>query len=200
MKAEEFQAKLDTLRTKSGSYPNNQRFSNFMTLIRRNSKCYYRSYAGSGSHTHYTEYSPTCYLNAVGLTYECGNDAPRGGKMGDYIILTPESLEEIKDWREEQIRILEEEKRKDDERNAKMMLARAQRDLDIRNEASSIIIDEEFKEEIKHAFNFKGKLKSVVCMNAFKGLLDRNKKDRIDTDFYAVMRLVISRVHVGFDN
>lgn len=194
MKAEEFQAKLDALRTKSGSYPNNQRFSYFMSLIHRNYQCHYRSYAGRGKYTHYTEYNPSCYLNAVGLTYECGNDAPRGGKTGDFIMLTPESNEEIKDWREEQIRILEEVKKVVKKTLVDEAARKVQRDIDIRNEAMSIVIDDLFKDEINHAFNFEGKLKSVACMNAFKGLLDRNKEDRIDTDFYSVMRIVISRV------
>lgn len=37
-------------------------------------------------------------LKLLNLSYEMGNDAPRGGKNGDYILLTPKSQKAVAPW------------------------------------------------------------------------------------------------------
>ena len=39
-------------------------------------------------------------LNAIGIDFEEGNDAPRGGLNGNYIILTSNGKRQSKEWRE----------------------------------------------------------------------------------------------------
>lgn len=60
----------------------------------------------------------------------------------------------------------------------------------IRNEAESIIIDEDFKTALKYAAQVEGKEKSDRMASAFKGLLQRNNIDKVNTDFWQVFRIL----------
>ena len=56
------------------------------------------SYSGRGRHTSYvaTDYNNACkVVKALGLEGEFGNDAARGGKIGDYVALTKKDLAKI---------------------------------------------------------------------------------------------------------
>ena len=56
------------------------------------------SYSGRGRHTSYvaTDYNRACEIvKALGLEGEFGNDAARGGKIGDYVALTKKDLAKI---------------------------------------------------------------------------------------------------------
>ena len=61
---------------------------------------------------------------------------------------------------------------------------------EIAKEAGNIAIDEEFKRVVKLADTFEGLEKSKVSASALKGLLERNKIDKIKTDFWKVYRIL----------
>lgn len=61
-------------------------------------------------------------------------------------------------------------------------------------EAESIIIDDEFKNAIKWAEATSGKEKSDRMASAIKGLLARNGKEKIESDFWKVARILKAKV------
>ena len=61
-------------------------------------------------------------------------------------------------------------------------------------EADSILIDDEFKNAVKWAEEARGYEKSKRMTSAMKGLLERVGKDKIDTDFWQVFRILKSRL------
>lgn len=66
--------------------------------------------------------------------------------------------------------------------------------IEVPKEAASIIIDEEFKSAIKWAESATGNEKSNRIASAMKGLLSRNGKEKIDTDFWQVVRILKAKV------
>lgn len=62
----------------------------------------------------------------------------------------------------------------------------------IMKEAKSFKIDDQFKAALKWASESKGKDKSDRMASAMKGLIDRNGKDAIVTDFWQVFRILKS--------
>lgn len=62
--------------------------------------------------------------------------------------------------------------------------------IEVPKEADSIVIDDEFKTAIKWAEETKGKEKSDRMASAMKGLLSRNGKEKIETDFWQVIRIL----------
>lgn len=61
-------------------------------------------------------------------------------------------------------------------------------------EAGSIIIDEEFKNEVKKANNLRSKEKSKAITIAFNQLLCRQNIPEIKSDFWEVLRIIKSRL------
>lgn len=66
--------------------------------------------------------------------------------------------------------------------------------VEVPKEADSIIIDEEFKAAVKWAEEVRGNEKSTRMASAMKGLLARNNKENIETDFWKVIRILKSKV------
>lgn len=60
-------------------------------------------------------------------------------------------------------------------------------------EAETIIIDQEFKDCLKIVSTMNGAAKSAVCESAMKGLLQRNGKQKIESDFWQVFRILKSK-------
>lgn len=77
--------------------------------------------------------------------------------------------------------------KKNEERKARLV-------VEVAEEANSIIIDEEFKSAIKWAEEATGKEKSTRMASALKSLLARNNKEKIDTDFWQVLRVLKSKI------
>lgn len=65
--------------------------------------------------------------------------------------------------------------------------------IEVPKEAASIVIDDEFKTAIKWAEEVKGNEKSTRMASAMKGLLARNNKEKIETDFWQVIRILKSK-------
>lgn len=65
--------------------------------------------------------------------------------------------------------------------------------VEVPKEAASITIDEDFKAAIKWASEATGNEKSNRMASALKGLLARNGKDKIETDFWQVLRILKSQ-------
>jgi hypothetical protein len=90
-------------------------------------------------------------------------------------------------------------KRKDAERIAKITAENEKRkawlSVEIPKEAASLIIDNEFKEAVKWATQVTGREKSNRMASALKGLLSRNNKSAINTDFWQVLRILKNEIN-----
>lgn len=69
--------------------------------------------------------------------------------------------------------------------------------VEVPKEAASITIDEDFKAAIKWASEATGNEKSNRMASALKGLLARNGKDKIETDFWQVLRILKSQTNIN---
>lgn len=91
-------------------------------------------------------------------------------------------------------KLKEIKKRKHDEERAKDASEYAIRkewlSINVPEEAESIIIDEKFKDDLKEAGKLSGYEKSNKSASALKGLLERNGKNKINTDFWQVFRIL----------
>lgn len=65
--------------------------------------------------------------------------------------------------------------------------------VEVPKEAANIVIDDEFKNAIKWAEEAKGNEKSTRMASAMKELLARNNKEKIETDFWQVIRILKSK-------
>lgn len=108
--------KLSTLNTriaksnnKNGSTPNNEDYKMAIAVL-SGGKSYLTYSTGSGKWTNSNERYPERYLNAWGIDFENGNDAPRGGKFGNYIQLSKKGLIQTKEYRLELKKIAEAKK------------------------------------------------------------------------------------------
>lgn len=87
-------SKIEKSRTKNRSF--------FAALNVVNGKRVYTNYiTGSGKWTHFSACNPEKYLNEWGIDFQTGNDAPRGGKMGDFIELSTKGNRQTKEYRNE---------------------------------------------------------------------------------------------------
>ena len=71
----------------------------FLVELRENGHAYTGYYRGHGWRTSATDYTnDVCFqLDKLGIAYETGNDAPRGGVHGNYVkIIMPAFLKEVK--------------------------------------------------------------------------------------------------------
>lgn len=99
--------KLSTLNTriaksnnKNGSTPNNEDYKMAIAVL-SGGKSYLTYSTGSGKWTNSNERYPERYLNAWGIDFQTGNDAPRGGKFGNYIELSKKGMLQTKVFRAE---------------------------------------------------------------------------------------------------
>jgi len=90
--------KIASSNNKNGSTPNNSDY--FMAISILKGRREYPSYkTGSGKWSNSAERNPQRYLNAWGIEYQTGNDAPRGGKFGNYIELSKKGMLQTKVYR-----------------------------------------------------------------------------------------------------
>lgn len=99
MKAETLQKRINAkLTTTNGVLQ--CKFYMLETLL-INGKFYGKHYRGSGR---FITLSDCGYYNAIkalellGIDYTTGNDAPRGGKTGDFVELTPKGKRQVAEW------------------------------------------------------------------------------------------------------
>ncbi len=126
--------------------------------------------------------------SALRLDVEAGNDAPRGGALGEYVAAT--NRRQIA----HNIRLFNraeaEAKRKADEEEEFLAKLAENKKALIEAEAASIKIDEEFKKAVAWAYEVTGEEKSKRSASALKGLLSRNNIEKINTDFWTVFRIL----------
>lgn len=67
--------------------------------------------------------------------------------------------------------------------------------IEVTAEAASLVIDDEFKQAVKEASLLSGNEKSNKCASALKGLLQRNGKDKIESDFWQVFRIIKAKIN-----
>jgi hypothetical protein len=97
MKASTLENRIAKSNNKNGSTPNNRDYEAAMEVISLGfSRVGY--YTGSGRFTKASCSNPEKYLNAWGIDFECGNDAPRGGVTGEYVKLTAKGLKQVADY------------------------------------------------------------------------------------------------------
>lgn len=97
MNTNTFFKRLQALTTKEGNL--RVRYSRALWTILNypNEKIHPRQWVQNGRHSELLDHSEryTEFLDALGLSYTTGNDAPRGGQEGYYIALTPEALHKL---------------------------------------------------------------------------------------------------------
>jgi hypothetical protein len=105
--------KLSTLNTriaksnnKNGLNPKNSDYEMAINVI-SGKNCYLVYSTGSGKWTNSSERKPERYLNVWGIDFEYGNDAPRGGRFGNFIQLSKKGLTQTKEYRLEFQRLFE---------------------------------------------------------------------------------------------
>lgn len=123
-------------------------------------------------------------LSRIAFPHTCGNDAPRGGASGFYVVTTNKALiarrrKAIVDER------ADEESRREAEADGKRKFTEA-----VHAEANSLIIDDIFISAIEWANKATGLEKSDRMASAMKGLLSRNNIEKVNTDFWQVFRIV----------
>ena len=93
-------SKIASSNNKNGSTPNNADYAMAISVLRGNRE--YTSYTtGSGRWTSTNERNPERYLNAWGIDFQTRNDAPRDGKVGNYIELSAKGKIQTKVYRAE---------------------------------------------------------------------------------------------------
>jgi hypothetical protein len=149
--------------------------------------------SGSGRYTSNQDhhFATKTILNKLDVQFTEGNDAPRGGKTGQWVMVAEgQSF----DWMEN---FKKEKAAKKAEAEA---IAESYRQKDaafkaaIQQEAASIENDEKFISEVREAGLLNGGAKSAKCASAFKGLLQRKGIEKINTDFWQVFRILKSRI------
>lgn len=63
-----------------------------------NEKVHYIRYKGRFGRAHLVTDHTAEVLEALGISYSTGNDAPRGGQTGDYIYLTAKGKRQVRDF------------------------------------------------------------------------------------------------------
>lgn len=84
----------------NGTQPKNKSFESALAVI--SGKRVYNYYTtGSGRYTKITSSNPETYLKEWGIDFEVGNDAPRGGQLGNFIQLTAKGKRQTSNYRNE---------------------------------------------------------------------------------------------------
>jgi hypothetical protein len=91
-------SKIASSNNKNGSTPNNADYCMAISVLKGNRE--YTNYGGS-KYGASKERNPEGYLNAWGVDFQTGNDAPRGGKVGNYIELSPKGKIQTRVYRAE---------------------------------------------------------------------------------------------------
>lgn len=149
------------------------------------------SYKGDGKY-YITEQGSKSYLNTIFSNFfnknyqfcnvtERGNDAPRGGKTGDFFM-----VEFSKDFKSISKSFNEAKQTKIDTQNA----FQAKRDTGISDDIklACSVVDDQYKEEVAKANLLTGLNKSEARKNALASLLKRSGIEI--TYFYEVMRAI----------
>lgn len=90
----------------NGTQPKNKSFEDALAVI--SGKRVYNYYTtGSGRYTKITSSNPETYLKEWGIDFETGNDAPRGGQLGNYIQLTAKGKRQTANYRNELRKVFE---------------------------------------------------------------------------------------------
>jgi len=93
-------SKIASSNNKNGSTPNNVDYCMAISILKgRREYPFYKT--GFGKWSNSAERNPQRYLNAWGIEYQTGNDAPRGGKFGNYIELSKKGMLQTKVYRAE---------------------------------------------------------------------------------------------------
>lgn len=91
-------SKIASSNNKNGSTPKNADYAMAISVLKGNRE--YTNYGGS-KYGASKERNPERYLNAWGVDFQSGNDAPRGGKVGNYIELSKKGMLQTKVYRAE---------------------------------------------------------------------------------------------------
>ena len=160
---------------------------NFIDYSYKGDGKYYTTEQGSKS------YRNTCFSNFQNNNSDCfeiiesGNDAPRGGKTGDYVVVkfNPIFMEKF-GWYFE--KIVADKKAETEKKAQKEAFNTA-----ILEEANSMNIDDEFKNSMVEVNASFGQAKQELMITAIKSLLSRLGKEKIATDFWQVVRILKRR-------
>lgn len=100
MKAITLKNRIAKSNNANGTTPNNDNYRLALAVL-IGGKEHTSYYSGSGKWTSIKERCPEIYLRAWGIDFEAGNDAPKGGKIGNYITLSKKGLTQTKAYRQE---------------------------------------------------------------------------------------------------
>lgn len=97
MNANTFYKRLQALTTKEGKLKARYSQALWKLLNYPKNKIFPRKWVQNGRHSELLDYAASYieFFNALGLSYTTGNNAPRGGKTGYFILLTPEALRRL---------------------------------------------------------------------------------------------------------
>ena len=97
MNTNTFFKRLQALTTKEGTLKARYSTPLFHLIEHPKNKIHPRQWIQNGRHCDLLDHSEryTELFDALGLSYATGNDAPRGGQTGFYIVLTPETLRRL---------------------------------------------------------------------------------------------------------
>lgn len=142
---------------------------------------YYTTEQGSRNYRN-TEFSNFWSKNIDAVkVIDKGNDAPRGGKTGDYVIV--EFTPEFKETAEKYLTKL---------RNAKIVVEKAKesKSAAIQSDIDKVtpIVDDQYRSEVKEANLLSGLEKSEARKSALKSLLERSNIEV--TYFFEVMKAI----------
>lgn len=115
MKAITLENRIAKSNNANGSTPNNNRYQKALKVLTSNgSKVYFNKTSGIGRYTTILSDNPHDYLTDWGIDFEYGNDAPRGGKLGEFIQLTAKGKRQCKEYYQQYMAILEECRKRDE--------------------------------------------------------------------------------------
>lgn len=138
MKAQTLKNRIAKSNNKNGSTPKNNGYSVALQVITKGSgRTHYTT--GSGRYTGIAncEAQVIEYLTAWGIDFEKGNDAPKGGQLGNFIALTKKGFNQLKDYHFELDQEAEKIRKEIEEEESKLPLKRANHISIIENNVAS---------------------------------------------------------------
>lgn len=109
MKTSTLNTRIAKSNNANGSTPKNSDYEMAISVL-SGRKNYLVFSTGSGKWTNSSERNPEKYLKVWGIDFEYGNDAPRGGKFGNFIQLSKKGLIQTKEYRLELQKVFEVKK------------------------------------------------------------------------------------------
>lgn len=97
MKAKILQSRIDAMRCKNGVLNN----VDVLERLLINGIFHGKEWRGNGRHISLSDcryYAAINFCDKLRIDYELGNDAPRGGKEGDYVKLTEKGKRQVAEW------------------------------------------------------------------------------------------------------